>query len=146
MELHFSTFLATIRINVFDSNNLGFVLYDLDKSIDLVYAHYINEFLRKELRESWVDFIIEFRVFGGKLFHLCDKLMNEMFGSGILNGDLDSFDNFLLDFNKSRSVDCDTGSVFSECLQDVFIVFYVKSRILLSEVVDLFFVYLTCVL
>ena len=73
MELNFSGFVAGVSINVFDLNNLGHILNDLDDSVKLVNFHNIDKLLTKELSESAVHLIIKFGVLGEKFFVICRK-------------------------------------------------------------------------
>lgn len=49
MELYFSFLLGRVSVNIFYSNNLWHILYNLDKFLDLVSFNHINNLLFKEL-------------------------------------------------------------------------------------------------
>ena len=70
MELNFSWFFTAVRVNILNFYYLGSVLYNFNKSVNLIYFDEINDLLLEELSDSFVNFSLEFRVFNEQSFQL----------------------------------------------------------------------------
>lgn len=91
MEFNFSRFFTAVSIDVFDSVNIRDVFDDRDNSFKVISFNKVNDFLSKEFRKSFITLFSEFRIFIKVFLHLFGKQVNQMFGSSILNRNLNYF-------------------------------------------------------
>ena len=99
MELNFSTFFTTVSVHIFNSNYLGFILNNGDKSVHFIDADDVDKFLGEVFGKTRIDFVIEFGIFCVELFHFCGQLIDELFGFCVLHWHLNCFQNIFLYFD-----------------------------------------------
>ena len=90
MELNFSRLLIAVSINILDFNDLGFILDNFNKSINLIDFNQVNNFLLEEFTDSFINFSSELGILDEQSLQFASKQMQQMFGSGVLNWDFHS--------------------------------------------------------
>lgn len=102
MEFNSSGFWARVSINVFYSNSLRYELNDLNDSVELINFNNIDQFLLEEFNKLSIDLRSNLGILKWEGSEVGGEEMNEVFGSGILDGNLNSL--VAVDFNSCETV------------------------------------------
>jgi hypothetical protein len=106
VEFHSLRLLTRVSVDVFDLDNLWHIFDDLDNSVNLVDFDNVDNFLLEELEQAAINFITQLRILFEKLLHLDSQQMDQMLGSGILDGNLDSLLCESLDLQHTSNHSC----------------------------------------
>lgn len=88
-------------------------LDDFNQSIEFINFNEIDNLLVKELNDFCIEFFLEFGIFLRHLFQVRRKEVHQSLGSGILNGDFDSF----VRMNLQESIVIDSNRLNVELLK-----------------------------
>lgn len=70
MELNSSRFFTAVSVDILNFDNLGHVLDNLDKAVDLIDLNDIDELLLEEFCKPDIHFIKEFWILAAEFLHL----------------------------------------------------------------------------
>ena len=71
MEFNFSRLFAGISINIFDLNDLWYILDNLNQSVNLVNFNEIDNLLLEEFNQLAVHFSLKFRILQCNSLEVC---------------------------------------------------------------------------